>query len=255
MIDKGTLSRISRMKGISNMDHASKDYFQDIMMLAISREMPHLVFKGGTCLFKFHGLDRFSEDLDMNGTAAQRDIGRIGAYLADYGYRNDIETYKMKSGLLVTFKIRGFLYNGDPVSMTRVRLDVTMKDGTLLEPLYSTYHSLYPDLPSFNISTMDPKEIIAEKFRSLFQRSKGRDLYDLIYLMEKGIEPDRALLRKKLRIYRIDPDRSVLEGSLERIERSWEMELKGFVLSMPSFKDRRDEVLDLYDRLIQDGSL
>ena len=67
MIDQETLRRVARTKGISNLSYAEKDYFQEIVMLGISREAPELAFKGGTALYKFHGLNRFSEDLDFSG--------------------------------------------------------------------------------------------------------------------------------------------------------------------------------------------
>ena len=45
---------------------------------------------------------------------------------------------------------------------------------------------------------MDIKEILCEKIIALFQRNKGRDLYDMWFLLSAGVELDKKLLKKKL---------------------------------------------------------
>ena len=72
MIDFDTLKKIAKIKGINNIGFAEKDYFQELILLGISREAPELVFKGGTALYKMHGLNRFSEDLDFSGEIKKR---------------------------------------------------------------------------------------------------------------------------------------------------------------------------------------
>jgi hypothetical protein len=89
MIDMQTLTRVARTKGIANLGNAEKDYFQDLLLLAVSRESPGLVFKGGTALFKLHGLDRFSEDLDFTGRLTRPEVLRLARYVGDFGYPAD----------------------------------------------------------------------------------------------------------------------------------------------------------------------
>ncbi len=249
MIDRTILTRVSRIKGISNMDFASKDYFQEIVLLSISREFPHLVFKGGTCLYKFHGLDRFSEDLDLVGKTQTSDLKKISEYLSDFGYPSELKTYSMNTGVLSTFVIRGFLYDGEDVSLTRVRMDVTEKDEVIRPPTILTMRSFYPDIPSFSISTMDPVEIFAEKFRSLFQRSRSRDLYDLVFLRQKNTKIDPDLIGKKMGSYGIKIDREDLSASLKMIEKNWTVELKPIIGRIPSFKDYEIMALKIFDEV------
>ncbi len=62
MISIDELKKMAKIKGLS-LGNAEKDYLIDIVLLLISRNTKdELVFKGGTCLYKFHNLDRFSED-------------------------------------------------------------------------------------------------------------------------------------------------------------------------------------------------
>jgi predicted nucleotidyltransferase component of viral defense system len=249
LIDRGTLSRISRIKGISNQDFASKDYFQEIMLLAISREFPQLLFKGGTCLYKFHGLDRFSEDLDLVGQMKVEDLEIVNGYLNDFGFKSTLETYTMRSGSLSTFKVRGFLYNGDDISLTRIRMDVTEKDPAILPPVMMKLHSLYPDIPAFFQSTMDPLEILAEKFRSLFQRTKPRDLYDLCFLLDKGVKADKDLIEKKMKAYSLEMDRDIFQRSLTTIKANWGIEMKPVLGRIPNHEEHRRIASALFTKL------
>ena len=66
MITRKELEEIARLKGLS-LGNTEKDYLLDIALLSISKNTKNeLVFKGGTCLYKFYKLNRFSEDLDFS---------------------------------------------------------------------------------------------------------------------------------------------------------------------------------------------
>ena len=66
MLSAEELSETARIKGIKNKGYAEKDYILDIVLLLISRNTKdELVFKGGTCLYKFYKIARFSEDIDF----------------------------------------------------------------------------------------------------------------------------------------------------------------------------------------------
>lgn len=72
-------------------------------------------------------------------------------------------------------------------------------------------------LPIFStvlIRYLDPKEIMAEKCRPIMNREKGRDVYDLWYLLHKGIKFDIRLIQKKLNCYHETYDKKIL---IERI--------------------------------------
>lgn len=45
------------------------------------------------------------------------------------------------------------------------------------------------------------KEILAEKIRALIIRGKGRDLFDIWFLLSKKIEIDRDLVNLKMSLY------------------------------------------------------
>ena len=50
---------------------------------------------------------------------------------------------------------------------------------------------------------LSQEEILAEKVRAIMTRRKGRDLYDLWYLLSKGTLVESDLVRKKLDYYKL----------------------------------------------------
>ncbi len=66
MINKELLSQASVGKGLINKEYIEKDYFQDLLLYQLYKQTNQLVFKGGTALYKFYQLPRFSEDLDFS---------------------------------------------------------------------------------------------------------------------------------------------------------------------------------------------
>jgi predicted nucleotidyltransferase component of viral defense system len=241
VIDLGTLKRIARTKGIKNIGYAEKDYFQEIILLGISREAPELVFKGGTALYKIHGLDRFSEDLDFSGKIKKTDIQRISTYLRDFGYENVVSEKKMKSGILLTFEIDGFLYQGTPETKSRVQMDVSEGDVRLRAD-WPQFFSLYPEIASFRIKVMTLEEIMAEKIRALLIRKKARHAYDIWFLLSKGVRIDKSLIQEKLDLYGIKLGKDPLKEALDECKRMWKRELKPMMVEVPDFKIIMSEI-------------
>src|SRR3989344_6778008 len=67
MITLDELKKIARMKGISKLGYEEKDYLLDVALFSLSKNTKNeLVFKGGTCLYKFYKINRFSEDIDFS---------------------------------------------------------------------------------------------------------------------------------------------------------------------------------------------
>ncbi|EQD54160.1 protein containing DUF1814, partial [mine drainage metagenome] len=66
MIDENSLESHANM--FKDERQLEKDYLINLMLKTISlnKVSQNLEFKGGTALYLFHGLDRFSEDLDFD---------------------------------------------------------------------------------------------------------------------------------------------------------------------------------------------
>jgi predicted nucleotidyltransferase component of viral defense system len=180
-----------------------KDYVLGWMLAGISRQ-PELadnwVFKGGTCLKKcFFETYRFSEDLDFTlRDAGQIDEVFLKRIFAEIGERIYDETGIQIPSQLQEFEIlqnpRGKImcqgkisYKG-PVSsshgLPRIKLDLTADERIVLPPVRAQIFHPYSDAPEQGISVLayDYVEAFAEKFRALAERTRPRDLYDVVNL-------------------------------------------------------------------------
>ena len=192
-------------------DVVEKDYVLGWLLAAIGAD-PVLgrtfVFKGGTCLKKcYFETYRFSEDLDFTlvegapsdpeslATAFRRVAERLrtvaGLELPPELFR--FEVYQNPRGRP---SIEGRVSYRGPLprsgSIPRIKLDLTA-DEVLVRPsvLRPVWHP-YPDASAMGRATVRSysyDELFGEKLRALVERTRPRDLYDVVNMC--WYEPER----------------------------------------------------------------
>jgi len=214
------LREISRRTGLS-LYHQEKDYFLKLFLYDYFRRYEDAVFKGGTCLRYLFGFDRFSEDLDFNLLVSadrfKEQIERIvegfkligaDAHLLREELFNDAFTCEIG--------LHGPLYKGSPQTRNRIRIDAGKRTGTLKEPEWRLISSEYPETRDrFLVLAMSEEEMLVEKAIALMERRKGRDLYDLWFMLEKGVAVDEKLFARKS-VSEFRPDMLVSREEYER---------------------------------------
>lgn len=141
----------------------------------------HLIFRGGTALNKIFfkpGL-RYSEDIDL----VQFKEGPIGDLMTTLRKILDPwlgkPKYKQSHGR-VTFYYR-FMTENAPVRTMKVKIEInTREHGSeldIIEVPFLVDNGWFS--AQVNIKTYCLEELIATKMRALYQRKKGRDLFDL----------------------------------------------------------------------------
>jgi len=65
---------------------------------------------------------------------------------------------------------------------------------------------------------MDWEEILSEKVRALITRVKGRDLFDIYYLLSKDIKIDLRLVNKKLEYYKKTTTKDDIIAKIKTLE-------------------------------------
>lgn len=217
-----------------------KDYLQEIFLLIIYRHVDALVFKGGTCLYKLYKLDRFSEDLDFSINKEfdlENFIPVLKSGLEKFGVvTREVISKKADHSLLTRWRVTGPLFTGDSWSMCTIRLDINTK-SEVRKTVTLGFSSLYPDIPAFDIMAMAPEEILAEKIRAIMSRTKARDVYDLWFLLQKGIKADYGLIEEKLKYYEQTYSSPEFEKHLHLKKHIWDIELSPFLPNVPSFSD------------------
>ena len=206
-----------------------KDYVLGWVLTAIgthAETADRWVFKGGTCLKKcYFETYRFSEDLDFSllPEAAYTKDG-LAAVLADLAQRarqaSGIEfppeavSVRERKDLMGRTTFQGKVAYRGPLgipSAPRILLDLTRHEPILDTPVKRRVFDPYGDLPeAAAITAYSFDELLAEKTRALYERTRPRDLYDIVHILEnrpEAVKLDRVrdLLRKKFEVKKIAP--------------------------------------------------
>ncbi|MBW6518949.1 MAG: nucleotidyl transferase AbiEii/AbiGii toxin family protein [ANME-2 cluster archaeon] len=202
-----------------------RDYIQASYLSLLYSKNSGLIFKGGTCLRIVYGSPRYSEDLDFNSALNEDEaysaLEIAAGELEYFGIETEIKNKRMsRSGFGFALSYRGPLYDGRNITKGSVRVDVSLRDEEGAEDRVPV-HTEYDDVRTFIVSSAALGDIFAEKVRALLVRGMPRDLYDLWFLLGKGVEPDLELINRKLALYeRVYSYEDMIEG-IAALERSW----------------------------------
>jgi predicted nucleotidyltransferase component of viral defense system len=186
-----------------------------------------LVFRGGTALYKLYLAPpaRYSEDIDLVQVRPEpigEMLDRARAVL-DPWLGNPRRTLKEGRVNLV------YRFDSEDVPPLKLRLKVEINTREHFTELGVVNVPFRVDNPWFtgdaNVSTYMLNELLGSKLRALYQRKKGRDLFDLWhalalhridprvlvtclqrYLAEEGSSITRAQFEENLAAKRVDPD-------------------------------------------------
>jgi predicted nucleotidyltransferase component of viral defense system len=203
------------------------------------------IFKGGTCLKKcFFETYRFSEDLDftlrseahIDEAFLKRIFAEVGAWIYEEtgieipANQQEFEIYRNPRGNL---SCQGKISYRGPISPTRplprIKLDLTADERVVLPPETVEIFHPYSDAPEGGIEVLayDYVEAFAEKFRALAERTRPRDLYDVVNLYRNvDARPEQqqflAVLREKCAFKGIElPQLAQIESHRDEVEAGW----------------------------------
>lgn len=240
MLNKKELEKFKSTLGF-NLGQLEKDYLQHLFLLFLSRHIKdELIFKGGTALQKTRGLNRFSEDLDFTQL---REINindlmnKISKNLTDFGFITKYEKIESKISENHRLRIKGPLFDGTEKSIASLRIEISLRNDLTNKPELIEIIPIYQDLEPYLIEVMGIEEILAEKIRTIFQRKKARDVYDIWFLTKKGIKINPELINKKMELIGLNENfnKKNFIKELSSIKKIWKEELSGYVTVVPDF--------------------
>lgn len=183
-----------------------REYLQH-KILEIIFEGPYsekLSFLGGTCLRIVHNQQRFSEDLDFdNFNLSENEFGEISEnisyQLGKLGY--EVETKNITKGAFHCYiRFPGLLFeqglSGHVEEKILIQLDT--------EAQHFDFKPETPIINKFDVFTQiyaTPLDILlAQKFYAVLNRTrnKGRDFFDIVFIMGKEAKPNLDYLNLKL---------------------------------------------------------
>jgi predicted nucleotidyltransferase component of viral defense system len=189
-------------------DIVEKDYVLGWLLTALGTHAvagDRWVFKGGTCIKKCYiETYRFSEDLDFSlledapySEEGVREIlqsvSRAGAEMSGIDFPQDQVRVRSRQDKQGRATFEGSVYYRGPIGapgFARVLFDITkhelILDRAERRPVFHPYPDSLPGGPV--VTAYSLLELLAEKTRALYERTRPRDLYDVVYLLEN--EPD-----------------------------------------------------------------
>ncbi len=235
MIDKRELLEKARKRQL-NLGMVEKDYVLGWLLFGFSET--DLIFKGGTALSKvyFPQIWRLSEDLDFSlpkGNLEQIKIGEILDIIEEKsGIWFELKS-KYKNPEYLQLKIQ---YNA-LLGKNWAKVDITTEN--VFETQQKKILKTYSDYPSFSVKVMSIEEIFAEKLRSILERTKTRDYYDVwrILSLDADKKKTEKFFLKKCKIKTLDfksTDQFFPEGLDEILRPYWERELSRLVNRIPN---------------------
>lgn len=238
-----------------------RDYCQN-WLLSTLRPI-NMAFKGGTCIRKvFIENYRFSDDLDFTllepidaGTLQEAVSDAVVTVREESGilFEDEFSFRETKTGFKATARFR--ILNRGSASPVKIDLDLTGPDQeNIMLPVSErpVFHP-YSDGLAVSVLSYPLEEIMAEKIRSLFQRSRSRDLYDIVQLADKVNRREvKSILAQKCDAKDVVVDTAVLTGKREHFKALWQVSLGHQVSGVPDFDGSFDKMLDEVEKYSRD---
>lgn len=182
---------------------ASAQIEQDLIISRILIEIykdpylaDHLIFRGGTALNKLFAKSsqRYSEDIDLVqihpgpiGKIFQHLDNTISPWLGKYEYKQN------KGRVTLYFK---FEPTENPGTTRKIKIEINTREHFNVYGITKVLHKV--DSPWFEgealITAYTLEEMLGTKLRALYQRRKGRDLFDIYsFLKEHAADPKKIV--------------------------------------------------------------
>lgn len=217
MLTKNQLNQLAQDFQIDTFS-LFREYLQLVFLnyLYQEKQAEKIYFKGGTALRLLYNSPRFSEDLDFS-TALSKKV------ISDLLKRIINKMQKEISGIKLVFIWQGkkslrYRIRYEPEEYKyplAIRIDFSLEKPLLLGNV-SQIGTKVPVNSFALVIHLKPEEILAEKIRAFLMRGKGRDMFDLWYLLERKTLFKIKILEKKLKAVDRTFDQ---EGLLKKIEK------------------------------------
>lgn len=241
LIDKRELLSIARKRNL-NLNIVEKDYVLGWLLFGFS-QINSLVFKGGTALSKiyFPEIWRLSEDLDFS--LLNDDFSMVSERLEEI-----FKLIEKKSGITLNLKSEfsnpyylqlKIQYNA-VIGRNWIKIDIT-KNDLVDKPIKKSIREVYSDYKDFKIKVESIEEIFCSKLRTVIERKKCRDYFDLWHLIKlcPDLNKVKNILTKKLDIKGIkftNINQIFSQDLKETLSPFWKRELGRLVYPLPDLE-------------------
>jgi uncharacterized protein len=263
MITRSELQRLANREKLA-LGTLEKDYILTEVLKALSRVQvlsQLLVFKGGTALRKVYFSDwRYSEDLDFT-VRYNMTKDELNEYMKKW-YAEVERSSQIQLVTRMLYKPNGYArvrtqFTGPLSYPGMIFMDLSFDEPILLEPENRRILT-YPFADGEQkVMVYTLEELLAEKMRSLLERGKSRDYYDVWRILKqrsthldlKSMSSvlERKIAHKGLTLHKIS---DFLPADVNEIRQYWEKDLEQQVSSLPSLDEVLKELKTILDERI-----
>ncbi len=252
MLTRAQIQRLAQRHGIG-VQAQERDYLQHLLLFLLYNKSQQLVFKGGTALRIVYQGNRYSEDLDFNGSEDVASLKRLWQNILEdlrgYGINAEIrQEWQSGAGYSFDVSYQGPLYDGRDRTKGKVRVDISTRQE-VADTRRELVSSEYDDVRQFVATVISPEHLLAEKVRALLIRSKARDVFDIWLLTNQGVPLDKALVKKKLAPFKIALTQANLDDALEKAKADWTRDLRPLLPQQVAWKDAMARIAPLLREL------
>ena len=145
---------------------------------------PLLGFKGGTALYLFYNLERFSLDLDFDLLDVEKEdfvFGRVLEIVQEYGKIKDKRKKRFSIFILLSYEEKA----------PNIKIEINHRQfGSRYEV------KSYLGIP---MKVMVPEDMFAHKMVAMYERlgKANRDIFDVWFFLKKGFEINEDIVKKR----------------------------------------------------------
>jgi len=218
MLDRETAQQFAREYKI-DLFTVYREYLQILFLKYFYRkkESRKIYFKGGTAVKLLYGSFRFSEDLDFASLITGKHLEKmILDSLESLKNETPDVSYKPMETIADSFSGKIFQQLPDFRFPLTIRLDYSLREKPVLPVASSYLETAFPVTPFPLVCHLQPEEMLAEKVRAILNRCRGRDIFDLWFLLSKKVFLDWNLVNEKMALYKRKVSQAELLGVLEK---------------------------------------
>lgn len=247
MLVPDELKKYGFQRKLKRIEQIWLDYLQDHLLALLYRKYPDLVFRGGTCIWKLYGGERFSEDLDLAHEKISND-------LADY--------------LIKEMRLLGFTVSQDKQreteNMYHLRLEIDRPDTGSVTPVsleilkslppeekirQQELHSPYPDLSRIDVRALSKDKLLVEKISAVCDRDRPRDMHDIYRLLKNGATTDLEEVQENYVEFTLEK----FEECLNEKEQGWKGLKSLMIGDLRQFEEEKQYIINKLQTVLSPG--
>ncbi len=206
MITSEQVQQLSQKTGV-NENAVVREYIQIVFLKELYRKKKsqNIYFKGGTAIHLLFPSPRFSMDLDFTAELPKNNLKEISKSVVKR-IKPEIPNLTLKSSPSERKDSWAATLHWDEEERKyplTVELECSLREKPIQKPTKTLLKTGLPVVGSPLILHLAWEEILAEKIRAILTRkkTKGRDFYDVYYLLYKNTPLRWKLVEKKMALY------------------------------------------------------